>query len=71
MSQKEVEAVRYRVALAKLPAAYASALQLRDDGASDQRVAEALGIDVTGVPALMAIAEAKLQALVDAYVGDA
>jgi DNA-directed RNA polymerase specialized sigma24 family protein len=49
-------------ALAELPVAYAVALRLRAVGADDQAIADALGIDPAGVPALLEVAEAKLSA---------
>lgn len=61
MSSGNTEAPGYRAPLAKLPAAYRTALLLRDDGASDEQLATELGIDVAAVPGLMTIARAKLQ----------
>jgi DNA-directed RNA polymerase specialized sigma24 family protein len=49
-------------ALAELPVAYAVALRLRAAGADNQAIADALGIDPAGVPALLEVAEAKLSA---------
>lgn len=50
-------------ALERLPTAYAVALRLRDAGASDETIAEALGVDVLSLPVLLELAEAKLAAI--------
>ena len=55
-------------ALAELPVAYATALRLEAAGAERALIAQALGIDVEGVRPLLALAEAKLDRLLD---GDA
>ena len=47
-------------ALKQLPAVYASALQLREQGVDNNGVAERLGIPAESIPALFRIAEAKL-----------
>jgi hypothetical protein len=49
-------------ALGELPLAHAVALRLQAAGADEQTIAAALGIDPAGVPALLAVAEAKLAA---------
>jgi hypothetical protein len=48
------------IALSQLPAVYASALRLRDQGVDDDGVAHSLGIPTESIPALFRIAEAKL-----------
>ncbi|HEY3556553.1 MAG TPA: hypothetical protein VGL05_03800 [Kribbella sp.] len=50
-------------AIDRLPTSYAVALRLRDAGAVDDVIASALGIEVVSVPALLALAEAKLAAI--------
>ena len=50
-------------AIAELPTAHAVAIRLRDNGADDETLAAALGIDAGEVPPLVTIAEAKLEAL--------
>jgi DNA-directed RNA polymerase specialized sigma24 family protein len=62
VSADDAERARHRAALEQLPAAYAAALRLRADGASDQRIAEQLEIEVSAVPTLLAVATAKLRA---------
>ena len=47
-------------ALRQLPAVYASALRLREQGVDNLGVAEYLGIPAESIPALFRIAEAKL-----------
>jgi DNA-directed RNA polymerase specialized sigma24 family protein len=51
-------------AIARLPEAYAAAIHLHDVGSDDQ-IADRLGIDPAGVPALLRLAEAKLGRLLD------
>lgn len=53
-------------ALLELPTAYAVAIRLRDAGAVDDSVAQALGIPTESVAGLLRVAEAKLAALLDA-----
>jgi hypothetical protein len=53
-----------RTALLELATGYAVALRLRDAGASDECVAQALDIPVESVAGLLEVAEAKLTALV-------
>jgi len=50
-------------AIDRLPAPYAVALRLRDAGATDDVIAEALGIDLLSLPSLLDLAEAKLAAI--------
>lgn len=52
-------------ALLQLATAHAVALRLQAAGAEDEAVAQALGIPVTSVAAILRIAEAKLAALLD------
>jgi hypothetical protein len=52
-------------ALLELSTAHAVALRLHDAGASDNSVAQALGIPVTSVPGLIRIADAKLAAVLE------
>jgi RimJ/RimL family protein N-acetyltransferase len=47
-------------ALSQLPAVYARALLMRDEGMDDDRVAHSLDIPAESIPALFRIAEAKL-----------
>jgi hypothetical protein len=47
-------------ALGQLPAVYARALRLRDQGVDDDGVAQFLDIPAESIPALFRIAEAKL-----------
>jgi DNA-directed RNA polymerase specialized sigma24 family protein len=51
-------------AVAELPIRYAVAVRLRDSGASDRTIATALAIDVDEVGLLLAMADAKLAAIV-------
>ena len=53
-------------ALLELATAYAVAIRLRDAGAADDSVAQALGIPIESVPGVLRMAEAKLAALLDA-----
>jgi DNA-directed RNA polymerase specialized sigma24 family protein len=57
-------------ALQRLPAAYATALRLRDVGVSPERIAQQLGIEPEGVDALLDIAETKLTTILDATDDD-
>ncbi|MEZ0363680.1 hypothetical protein ACAG26_08250 [Mycobacterium sp. pUA109] len=50
-------------ALRRLPAAYATALRLRTDGATDAVIVERLDIEPEALDPFMRIAEAKLAAL--------
>jgi DNA-directed RNA polymerase specialized sigma24 family protein len=50
-------------AMSRLPEPYAAALRLHDMG-DDDRIAERLGIEPAGVPALLRLATAKLKRLV-------
>jgi DNA-directed RNA polymerase specialized sigma24 family protein len=52
-------------ALLQLATAHAVALRLHAAGAEHEAVAQALGIPVASVPALLRIAEAKLAALLE------
>ncbi|OHU98076.1 hypothetical protein [Mycobacterium talmoniae] len=56
------DGVRER-ALRRLPPAYATALRLRTDGATDALIVERLDIEPEALTPLMQIAEAKLAAL--------
>ena len=61
----EGETRDHEAALQKLPTAHAVALRLHQAGVADEGVAQALGIPVTSVAALLRIAEAKLAAALD------
>jgi hypothetical protein len=50
-------------AVANLPIVHAVAVRLRDDGADTHTIAVAVGVDDDQVPALLAIADAKLARL--------
>jgi DNA-directed RNA polymerase specialized sigma24 family protein len=50
-------------AIARLPAAYAAVIELLDQGASDEVIAERLDVDPSAVAPLVAVAEAKLARL--------
>ena len=50
-------------AIARLPAAYAAVIELLDQGASDEVIAERLDVDRAAVAPLVAVAEAKLARL--------
>ena len=54
-----------QTALLELPTAHAVALRLRDAGAGDGAVAQALGVPEVSVAGLIRIAEAKLAALLE------
>ncbi|NUT96950.1 MAG: hypothetical protein HOY78_33495 [Saccharothrix sp.] len=54
---------RRTAALHRLPTLYARALRLRDEGLSANGMAEALGVEPEAVGPLLAVAEAKLAAL--------
>lgn len=49
----------------RLPVAHALALQLLDDEATNEQIAERLGIEPEAVRPLLAVAEAKLAALLE------
>jgi hypothetical protein len=49
--------------LDELPFPYAAALRLAQAGASEEMIATALAIEPQGVPALMQLAHAKLDAI--------
>ena len=49
----------------ELATAHAVALRLRDAGASDEAIAQALAIPLTSVPCALRIAGAKLDALLE------
>ena len=51
-------------ALEQLPAAYATALRLNDEGASHNRIARELDVPVQAVPRLLEIGASKLDAIV-------
>lgn len=55
----------HEAALLELPTAHAVALRLHDAGVADEGVAQALGIPVTSVAALLRVAEAKLAVALD------
>jgi DNA-directed RNA polymerase specialized sigma24 family protein len=67
---------RRQAAIRRLPVRHADALRLHDGGASDEHIAERMGIDPLTVGPLLAIAEAKLAAVlsrdaaVDRSTGD-
>ena len=46
-----------------LPATYAMALSMRDDGVSETDIAERLGVDQDAVPTFFALVEEKLTAI--------
>ena len=50
-------------AIQRLPAAYATALRLNDEGASHTRIARMLDIPVQAVPRLLEIGSSKLHAI--------
>jgi DNA-directed RNA polymerase specialized sigma24 family protein len=50
-------------ALEQLPAAYATALRLNDEGATHNRIARALDVPVEAVPRLLEIGASKLDAI--------
>lgn len=52
-------------ALRELPSAYAVALRMREHGADDHTISVALEVPVEAVGRLVAIAESKLQAIID------
>ena len=54
---------RFDDAAQELPFAYAAALRLARSGASDEVIAQALGIAPAGVSAALALARAKLAAI--------
>lgn len=56
--------------LARIPLPYSIALRLRDAGIDDALIAECVGVDVTVLGTLMAIAEAKLAAAREAVPHD-
>lgn len=58
----EVDDLR-RAAIRRLPVRHAEALRLREGGASDELIAERMGIDPLTIGPLLAIAEAKLAAV--------
>ena len=47
-------------AIARLPSAYAAVIELLDAGASDELIAEQLGVDAAAVGPLTTVALAKL-----------
>ena len=55
-----------QAALLELATAYAVAIRLRDAGAADDSVAQALDIPIESVAGVLRVAEAKLAALLDA-----
>lgn len=61
-------------AIARLPATYAAVIELLDQGASDEVIAEQLDLDRAAVAPLVAVAEAKLARLLadddGGYSGD-
>lgn len=50
-------------AMSRLPAVHAVALRLREEGLTSQQIAGHLGIDPAAVSPLLAVAEAKLDAI--------
>jgi DNA-directed RNA polymerase specialized sigma24 family protein len=50
-------------AITRLPATYAAVIELLDQGASDEVIAERLDLDRAAVAPLVAVAEAKLARL--------
>lgn len=55
-----------KAALLELATAYAVAIRLRDAGAADGSVAQALGIPIESVPSVLRMADAKLAVLLAA-----
>lgn len=51
---------RREVALRQLPEQYSLALRLRDAGVSNELICDYLAVEPEGLPALFAVAEAKL-----------
>ena len=49
--------------MSRLPAVHAVALRLREEGLTSQQIAGQLGIDPAAVIPLLAVAEAKLDAI--------
>lgn len=49
----------------RLPAVHAVALRLREEGLTSQQIAEQLGIEPVAVGPLLAVAQAKLEAIMD------
>jgi DNA-directed RNA polymerase specialized sigma24 family protein len=57
-------------AIERLPATYAAVIELLDQGASDEVIAQRLDVDPAAVAPLVAVAEAKLaRLLADGTVG--
>lgn len=56
--------------MSRLPAVHAVALRLREKGLTSQQIAEQLGIDPVAVSPLLAVAQAKLEAIMDERAGD-
>ena len=56
-------------ALTRLPEPYAAALRLHDRGLDDDQIADQLGIDPAGIPALVRLADAKLARVLDPETG--
>lgn len=54
----------------RLPAVHAVALRLREEGLTTQQIAGQLGIDPVAVGPLLAVAQAKLEAIMDERAGD-
>jgi DNA-directed RNA polymerase specialized sigma24 family protein len=50
-------------ALERLPAAYATALRMNDEGASHAAIAKALGVPAQAVPRLLEIGASKLDSV--------
>jgi len=48
--------------LQRLPLPYATALRLRDEGLTDDAIAQRLELDLDALPTFMRVAEAKLAA---------
>jgi DNA-directed RNA polymerase specialized sigma24 family protein len=57
-------------AMNKLPVVHAVALRLSEKGLTSQQIAEQLGIDPVAVDPLLAVAEAKLEAIMDERARD-
>ncbi len=55
--------------MSRLPAGHAVVLQLREEGLTSQQIAAQLGIDPVAVAPLLAVAQAKLEAIMDEGAG--
>ena len=70
MNGVDGRARRRAQAMSRLPAVHAVALRLREEGLTSQQIAEQLGIDPVAVSPLLAVAQAKLEAIMDERAGD-